>query len=34
MDQAYYDFAELRAVVEASFQMVEDTPEYVLFLRN
>jgi 4-amino-4-deoxy-L-arabinose transferase-like glycosyltransferase len=34
MDQAYYDFAELRAVVESNFQVVEDTAEYVLFLRN
>jgi hypothetical protein len=34
MDEAYYEFTELRAVVESRFHVVEDTPQYVLYLRN
>ncbi len=34
MDQAYYEFTELRTQVESGYHAVEDTPEYVLYLRN
>jgi 4-amino-4-deoxy-L-arabinose transferase-like glycosyltransferase len=34
MDEAYYQFAELRALVESRFHVVEETPAYVMYLRN
>jgi 4-amino-4-deoxy-L-arabinose transferase-like glycosyltransferase len=34
MDAAYNQFAELRALVESRFHVVEETPGYVVYLRN
>jgi hypothetical protein len=34
MDEAYYQFAELRTLVESRFHAVEETAAYIVYLRN